>query len=163
MTGAKLSLIHAMIGLAALLALTLPAAALAEKPEIYVAEGGLFSEGWTHAVNGYDVVSYHENADGPVMGSEQFQTEYKGVNWLFASQENLDKFVAKPDEYRPAYGGYCAYAVSKGSTAEGDPEIWHIHEDTLYLNVSKGAQRRWLEDVPGNIAKADENWPGVLR
>jgi len=32
----------------------------------------------------------------------------------------------------------------------------------LYLNYSKSAQTRWVQDIPGNIAKADKNWPEVL-
>ncbi len=135
--------------------------AQAASPEIYQREGGLFSEGWTHAVGGYDTVSYHQDG-GPVMGDDAFTTEYKGATWRFASQENLDLFLADPDKYRPAYGGYCAYAVSRGGLAEGDPEVWSLHEGTLYLNVSASVQRRWQRDVPGNIAKADANWPGVL-
>jgi len=29
----------------------------------------------------------------------------------------------------------------------------------LYLNYSKGVQKKWEQDVPGNIVKADRNWP----
>ena len=32
----------------------------------------------------------------------------------------------------------------------------------LYLNYSKSVRRQWEKDVPGNIAKGDANWPGVL-
>jgi len=29
----------------------------------------------------------------------------------------------------------------------------------LYLNYSKGVHEKWEQDVPGNIVKADRNWP----
>ena len=29
----------------------------------------------------------------------------------------------------------------------------------LYLNVNADVFQKWAEDVPGNIAKADSNWP----
>jgi hypothetical protein len=53
--------------------------------------------------------------------------------------------------------------VSRGTTADIDPEAWTIVEGKLYLNLNKKIRKRWLKDVRGNIGKADENWPGVLR
>jgi hypothetical protein len=32
----------------------------------------------------------------------------------------------------------------------------------VYLIYSKTVQVRWDQDVPGNIAKAEANWPAVL-
>lgn len=40
-------------------------------------------------------------------------------------------------------------------------EAWHIEGGKLYLNYSKSVQRQWSEDIPGNIGKADTNWPGL--
>jgi hypothetical protein len=31
----------------------------------------------------------------------------------------------------------------------------------LYLNYSKGVQKKWEEDVSGDIEKANKNWPGL--
>ena len=59
----------------------------------------------------------------------------------------------------PAYGGYCAYAVSQGYTAGIDPEAWHIADGKLYLNYSQSVRKTWLKDVPGYVAQADKNWP----
>ncbi len=133
----------------------------ARKPEIYLNTGGFFATAWTHAINGFDTVAYFTEGR-PVPGDDAFTTEYKDASWRFASQENLDLFTADPDRYRPKYGGYCAYAVSQNSLAEGDPEVWTIYNDTLYLNVSKGIQRRWEKDKDGFIAKSEANWPSVL-
>jgi hypothetical protein len=51
--------------------------------------------------------------------------------------------------------------VSQGYTASTVAEAWHIEDGKLYLNYSKGVQRRWAEDIPGNVVKADGNWPGL--
>ena len=137
------------------------AGAVAASPEIYLKTKG-FGSKWTHAVNGYDTVSFHQEG-GPVKGGTQFETEYLGARWLFASQENLDLFLANPDKYRPAYGGYCAYALGVGSgLVHGDPEAWSLHNGVLYLNLNKGVRRRWLKDPDGYIEKADAVWPGIL-
>ena len=56
-------------------------------------------------------------------------------------------------------GGHCAYAMSKGYIAPTVPEAWTIYEDRLYLNFTLRARELWLQDVPGNIALGDANWP----
>lgn len=130
-------------------------AAYAQKAPIYT---GLFSN---EALQGYDTVAYFTENDA-VKGSDEFTTEYMGAEWKFASQENLDKFLADPEAYAPQYGGYCAWAVSQGNTAKGDARVWHIHEGKLYLNVNRGIQRRWLADKEAFIEQANNEWPGVL-
>jgi YHS domain-containing protein len=112
------------------------------------------------AIRGYDPVAYFTQQK-PVKGSQQFNYSWMGATWLFARAENRDKFAANPAQYAPQYGGYCSFAVSKGHTASIDPEAWRIVDGKLYLNYSKGVQKSWAEDVPGNIQKADQNWPGL--
>jgi YHS domain-containing protein len=143
---------------ALLLALSLVqpvAPAAAKEDPVYT---GTFS---SLAVSGYDPVAYFAEAK-PVEGRSEHELEWNGATWRFASAENLAAFKADPEAYAPQYGGYCAWAVSQGYTASSDPTAWRIVEDRLYLNYSHGVQRRWEKDVPGNIAKADANWPKVL-
>lgn len=135
--------------------------ALAAKPEIYVREGGVIASAWVYALNGYDPVSYFTES-GPEQGSENFIFKWKNALWRFATRENMDKFVERPDAYAPQYGGYCAWAVAQGRTAPGDPEVWAIHNGKLYLNLNRGIKRKWDKDREGLIARADANWPGVL-
>ena len=138
------------------IALTLvPTLARAASPEIYT---GLVNG---VAVGGYDAVSYFSDG-GPKQGSEQFSTDWKGAKWRFSSGKNLAAFKAAPEKYAPQYGGYCAYAVSKGATAKGDPSAWTLVDGKLYLNYSKVVRSIWRQDIPGNVAKASANWPRVL-
>lgn len=113
------------------------------------------------AVSGYDAVAYFTEST-PVEGQSEFEYEWNGASWRFSSAENLAAFKASPESYAPQYGGYCAWAVSQGYTATSDPNAWRIVNGKLYLNYSKGIQARWAKDIPGNIAKADANWPKVL-
>lgn len=113
------------------------------------------------AVGGYDPVAYF--ADGkPKRGSQKFSLEHNGAQWRFASEANRDSFKANPAKYAPQYGGYCAWAVSRGYTAKGDPNAWKIVNGKLYLNYNQSVQTTWAKDTPGNIAKGDANWPTVL-
>jgi hypothetical protein len=52
--------------------------------------------------------------------------------------------------------------VSRGTTADIDPFAWRIVDGMLYLNLNSRIQKKWIRDIPGNIKKADRNWPGVL-
>lgn len=129
--------------------------ALAREAEVYT---GFLS---SLAVGGYDAVAYFKSGK-PVQGVAQFTFEYKGASWRFSSQENLEAFRSNPTAYAPQYGGYCAWAVANGYTASGDPLVWNIVGGRLFLNYDKSVQAKWSQDIPGFIAKADKNWPGVL-
>ncbi len=141
-----------MIALGPLLASPAPALA---KPEINKSFlGGV-------AIEGNDPVAYFTDAKA-VNGFSKFSHQWKGAEWRFKNAANRDAFAKTPGKYAPAFGGYCAWAVSQGYTAGIDPEAWTIHEGTLYLNYSKNIQKQWAQDISGNIAKGRRNWPGVL-
>ena len=112
------------------------------------------------AIEGTDPVAYFDEGE-PVAGSSDFEHDWMGATWRFASAENRDRFAADPETYAPQYGGYCAWAVSQGYTAKIDPAAWKIVDGKLYLNYSKDVQTQWAGDIPGNIAKADANWPQI--
>src|SRR5687767_4509394 len=113
------------------------------------------------ALRGYDAVAYSTTGQ-PTQGSTNFEHRWNGAVWRFSTAANRDQFAKEPERYAPEFGGYCAYAVSRGYTADGDPHAWRIVDGRLYLNYSKRVQRLWEEDVPCSIAKGRQNWPGVL-
>lgn len=113
------------------------------------------------AVGGYDPVAYFTEGK-PVQGSKDITLEHEGATWRFASAANRDTFKADPAKYAPRYGGYCAWAVSQGYTAKGDPDAWTVSDGKLYLNYNKSVRATWAKDIPGNVKKGDANWPKVL-
>jgi YHS domain-containing protein len=113
------------------------------------------------AIDGYDPVAYFTDGK-PVEGKKEFQTTWSGAQWRFASAEHRDLFVKEPTKYAPQYGGYCAWAVAHDDTAGIDPKAWTIVDGRLYLNYSFDIQKKWSADIPGNIKKADANWPRLL-
>jgi YHS domain-containing protein len=108
------------------------------------------------AVGGYDSVSYFSGT--PVMGSDQFSTQYKGATFKFANAKNLATFKANPERYAPQYGGHCAWAAGNNYRFAGDPKVWKIVDGKLYLNYNRSVQAKWERDTPGLIAKGDANW-----
>ncbi len=43
----------------------------------------------------------------------------------------------------------------------GDPMVWRLADEKLYLNLDAGIQEEWLKDIPGRIRKADANWKTI--
>jgi YHS domain-containing protein len=122
----------------------------AQKGEVFAPDG--------KAINGYDVVAFFKQSK-PVMGVESLAYDYKGVKWLFATQDDLNTFKANPGHFVPQYGGYCAYGTSQGHKAPTQPETWTIVDDKLYFNYNLKVKEMWSKDRPALITKADKNWP----
>ena len=113
------------------------------------------------AIHGFDSVAYF--TDGrPVPGDPAYRHLWEGAVWWFASADHRDAFARDPERYAPRYGGYCAYAVALGGTADIDPTAWAIVDDRLYLNLSPGIARRWETDRDEYIESADRNWPDLI-
>lgn len=127
--------------------------AFAAEPPIY-AEAGI-------AIDGSDVVAYYAG-NGPVPGRAEITQDWMGATWRFATEANRAAFAADPEAYAPAFGGYCAYAASRGYLAPTIPEAWTLHDGRLYLNASLRARDLWLQDIEGNIALGRANWPAIL-
>ena len=145
---------------AAATAIALAGAALAG--EQYVDDTGF-------AVSGHDVVAYFDlpqtvlgtpQADA-VPGRSDITAEYNGATFAFASEENRARFLADPAKFAPQYDGHCAFGVSKGGKVPGNPNLWRIVDGKLYLNITRNVVGFWEEDVPGNIALAEGNWPAI--
>lgn len=109
------------------------------------------------AIGGYDTVSYFTD-DKPVQGRAKFHTFYNGAVWYFSSEKNRDTFKSDPVAYAPQYDGYCAWAASQNYKRPGDPLVWQIEDNKLYIKVHEGAQQKWRGNVPKHISQANDNW-----
>lgn len=147
--------IHILLTVAALMT---PWAAFAVD-EVNVARG-LSAAGAPLALHGYDPVAYFTKGV-PTRGSDKITHIYNGAAYRFASEANQALFKADPAHYAPQFGGYCAFGVSVGKKFDGDPQLWTIRNDRLYLNLNPEIQAMFSKDVPGNIKKADGNWAKI--
>jgi YHS domain-containing protein len=113
------------------------------------------------AVQGYDVVAYF--TDGrPVKGDTQFTSTHGGGTYRFASAEHKAAFDKEPAKYAPQFGGYCAWAVSKGGLAKIEPDAFQIVDGRLLLQYDQSVRAKFSKDTAGNLAKADANWPKIV-
>jgi YHS domain-containing protein len=138
--------------LAVLTATLLPSGAIADGPLNLDARGV--------AIHGHDPVAYF--VDGkPTAGRPEHHATVGAATYWFASEANLQSFKAHPAKYEPQYGGYCAYGVAQDYKPDIDPTAFRIVDGKLYLNLSPSVQKRWEEDIPGHISRANQNWTSL--
>ena len=113
------------------------------------------------AIQGYDPVAFFTD-NKPVKGKPEFVQLYKGATYQFASKEHRDLFAKDSAKYEPAFGGYCAYGLSKNKLVEIDVDAFQIVDGRLLLQYSKGVRDDFNKDTKGNLAKAEANWPGLV-
>ncbi len=112
------------------------------------------------AIQGYDPVAYFEGG-APVQGRKEFRAAYGGGVYFFADAANRDRFLANPDKYLPAYGGWCATAMAVGKKVEIDPENYKITNGRLFLfykNLIQNAQTDWNKHEAQSTVDADKYW-----
>jgi hypothetical protein len=59
----------------------------------------------------------------------------------------------------PQFGGFCGYAASINKLAPIQVEYFQVLHGRLVMQHNAKAWKLWLEDVEGNLKKADANWP----
>ncbi len=116
------------------------------------------------ALEGYDPVSYFTGK--PREGATEFSVTHRGVTYLFASAENKKKFLASPDQFEPAYGGWCAYAMGQtGEKVKIDPETYKVIGGRLYLFYNfwgNNTLTDWNKDESRLKTKGDGNWKKII-
>ena len=143
------------------------AAALTLATSVFAGEQYVDPTGF--AVSGYDVVAYFDLAQAPVgqnqpagvPGDKDITASYNGATFAFSSEANKERFLADPAAFAPQYDGHCAYGVSKGGKVPGNPNLWRIVDNKLYLNITKNVVGFWEEDIPGNLTLAENNWANI--
>jgi hypothetical protein len=113
------------------------------------------------AIDGYDPVAYFTDAK-PVAGSGDFELRYRGVVWRFSNIGNRAAFAERPDIYMPQYGGYDPVSVAHGIAVAGNPDVWAIVNERLYLFYNAGQRAKFLADSARFIIVSERKWPKVM-
>ena len=113
------------------------------------------------AIQGYDPVAFFTDAK-PVKGKPEFPARHNGGLYYFASKEHRDLFKADSAKYEPAFGGYCAYGVSRNKLVEIEVDAFQIVDGKLLLQYSKGVRDDFNKDAKSNLAKANANWSALV-
>jgi hypothetical protein len=112
------------------------------------------------AINGFDPVAYFTDG-APGLGRAEFEYRWKGAVWRFRNEGNRSAFIADPDVYTPRFGGYDPIGVARGVGVPGDPQVWLMTGERLYLFYTPATREAFGGDAEAVIATADRNWPSV--
>jgi hypothetical protein len=114
------------------------------------------------AINGFDPVAYFIDREA-VMGRGEHEYGFAGAVWRFRNEGNRGAFADDPDLYMPRFGGYDPVGIVRGVAVPGDPRLWLVIGERLYLFYSTEARNAFAEDADGIAALAYQNWAAVQR
>ncbi|MGB6535748.1 MAG: YHS domain-containing (seleno)protein [Xanthobacteraceae bacterium] len=114
------------------------------------------------AIGGYDPVAYFTDGK-PLAGSPEIELRYGGVVWRFCNVGNRAAFAERPDVYMPQYGGYDPTGVARGVAVAGNPDLWTIASERLFLFYNPAQREKFLADPARLTAIAGRKWPLLLR
>lgn len=112
------------------------------------------------AIAGFDPVAYFVEAQA-MPGKGEFEYAFSGAVWRFRNEGNQAAFVDNPDVYMPRFGGYDPVAVARDVGVAGNPRLWLIVEDRLYLFYSPEARTAFAANFKTIVEAAARNWPAV--
>ncbi len=114
------------------------------------------------AIDGYDPVAFFTDGK-PLQGSANLELRRGDVVWRFINVGNRAAFAAAPNVYIPQYGGYDAIGVARGLAVAGNPNVWVIQGQRLFLFYDSARRQKFVTDPNRVIASADRKWPDVQR
>lgn len=109
------------------------------------------------AIDGFDPVSYF-TGDVPQRGKPDFEYVWRGVSWYFASAANRDVFINHPEIYAPRFGGHGAMSLARGFLSDGNPHVFLVFRNRLYLFYSAGNRDAFMMSGNPIIGQAERSW-----
>jgi len=113
------------------------------------------------AVHGIDPVAYFTDGT-PLYGRPDQEARYAGVIWRFRNEGNKAAFIADPDIYMPRYGGYDPIGIGRAVAVPGNPLLWAMVGERVYLFYNEEARARFMANPNEAILHADNKWPTVV-
>ncbi len=112
------------------------------------------------AIEGFDPVAYFVDAR-PMVGLPDFEASQAGAVWRFRNEGNRASFVAHPDIYGPQFGGYDPIDLARGVTYAGNPRLWLIIAERLYLFGHEESRDAFAADPERFLREAGSRWPRI--
>jgi len=112
------------------------------------------------AIGGYDPVAFFTNGRA-LPGSPDFEFRYAGAIWRFHNMGNRAAFGAQPEIYMPQFGGYDPIGVIRGIAVAGNPNVWLIAGQRLYLFYDRARMEKFAADPDRLAAEAERKWPDL--
>jgi YHS domain-containing protein len=114
------------------------------------------------AIGGYDPVAFFTEHK-PTPGRAEFELHYAGAVWRFSNIGNREAFAEHPDVYMPQFGGYDPLGIARGVAVAGNPDIWLIAGERLFLFYDRAWRETFAADPDRVIGSATRKWPDVTQ
>ncbi|MBC7904693.1 MAG: YHS domain-containing protein, partial [Gemmatimonadaceae bacterium] len=102
-----------------------------------------------------------------IKGDQQFALNHNGATYYFSSATNRETFRKKPEQFMPAFGGWCAYAMGlNGEKVEVDPKTFKIVDGKLNLFYNRfftNTLTDWNKNENVLKQKAAANWSKIIK
>ncbi len=63
------------------------------------------------------------DTDQEMKGKPEFKSEWMDATYMFTTAVRRDRFDKSPTKYAPQFGGYCAFAMTKGEMIGVDATV----------------------------------------
>jgi hypothetical protein len=113
------------------------------------------------AIDGFDPVAYFTDRR-PLMGRPGFELNEAGAIWRFCNEGNRAVFSADPEIYSPQFGGYDPVDVARGVVFAGNPQLWLIVGQRLYLFGREKSRDAFAASPQRFLEEAGRRWPGLM-
>ena len=114
------------------------------------------------AINGFDPVGYFTDAR-PMLGLPEMELAFAGAVWRFRNEGNRAAFADRPAVYMPRFGGDDPVALARCVASPGQPQLWRIVGQRLYLFHNTESRDGFSADQDQMIDAAEAKWPNVER
>lgn len=163
MPGTRAERKSSLVAVLAQLGLGIALGLAARQPEPAAASERIVTDWHTGlALYGFDPVAYFTDAAASA-GRPDFEYAYEGVVWRFRNPGNRAAFIDRPDVYMPVFGGYDPIALGRGAPTPGNPQLWLIVGQRLFLFHDIGARAAFATDPAQSIAEAQAQWSAVMK
>jgi hypothetical protein len=130
---------------------------------INVVEASGFPRYWTdtssgYAIGGYDPVDYFVRSKA-MRPNTSIEAVFGGVSWRFRNIGNKQAFMAHPEIYAPRFGGVDPYLLARHREVLGNPSLFDVYKDRLYLFYSIKSLSSWRQNRDIFIVHAERGWP----
>ena len=114
------------------------------------------------AIEGFDPVAYFTDAVA-AQGAPDFEASEAGAVWRFRNEGNRASFVAHPEVYGPQFGGYDPVDLGRGVTYAGNPRLWLVAGQRLYLFGREENRDAFAAEPARFLKDATTRWPVLER
>jgi hypothetical protein len=112
------------------------------------------------AIEGFDPVAYFTDSLA-TPGMADFEARDSGAVWRFRNEGNRASFVSHPEIYGPQFGGYDPVDLGRGVTYAGNPRLWVVAGDRLYLFGREDNRDAFAAHPQRFLKEARIRWPAL--